>query len=529
MTDENPDSGVDHAGIKPEVLQQLFGTDQLNLDFLRGDFAGYGLVDTGVDGSAEFNTKYRTNDLLTPGHGSWHPDDHLKRGEVPVPDMSKIPFNGTSIDDLVSGLPTGRNEAVSPAPHMDWESFAKIFLDGAVPADHSQTWADGATSVGQAHGVFLSWLNGAEDAAAHPGSHPGDDGWSGETGIAITSTARTFEGTLPGLQTALTTQGKLAKAFVETIKSPKDYVDNYNPVYERWRDYYKLFMAGGPHYDGAANTERATNNLNELRRNFADQGNKIIDYFNTNMSTISSHHPDIAALDAPPQPGTPGSTGPGGPGNPGAGGPGPGGPLPDLPAMPFSAEDLLPKTSETPAAQNQTPAANMAGDAAKQAADAAKGVGDQAQGAAQQAADAANQMLDGLLNKPDSAEVDPALMSGALPLLGPTGAGKGGGGVGGGAKGAGIGVGPRAPSATAANAQTSSGAPATNGSRSGLSGAGAPAAGAPAAGHRGGAGGEKEHKANRALRHARHGLVEDESAVVPVVGEDAQTGDAKPA
>ncbi|KRQ27783.1 hypothetical protein BKG79_15645 [Mycobacteroides chelonae] len=107
----------------------------------------------------------------------------------------------------------------------------------------------------------------------------------------------------------------------------------------------------------------------------------------------------------------------------------------------------------------------------------------------------------------------------------------GGGGAG---KGGGIGAGvaKELPTANPATRMAAGTKPDAAVSRAGLSNAGAagaPGSGAPAAGQRGAAGGDKIHKASKALHHNKHGIFNEAEAVVQVVGaEPEETTPAKP-
>ncbi|MFA4080855.1 hypothetical protein ONA92_03995 [Mycobacteroides salmoniphilum] len=247
--------------------------------------------------------------------------------------------------------------------------------------------------------------------------------------------------------------------------------------------------------------------------------------YNPPIEVISSHHPDIPPKppEVDPNPAanpTPMASSPG---------PGPGGKTP--PGLKLSGlgdpSDWR-ETNDPRDNRNQNQNQNQGLDpssALDAASNAGKEAGDAASKTAESAGKTAQDALSELLKGKDGpGQTGGLLGAGAIPVSavgrnGAAGLGKIGGGsvprVGTGAPPAMPTVKPTEPSVTAtkASAETSaSRASVSNGASSG-SGAGAPHAG-------GGSPAGKVHKTNKALRHDKHGVVDEDVAVVPVVGEE---------
>lgn len=256
--------------------------------------------------------------------------------------------------------------------------------------------------------------------------------------------------------------------------------------------------------------------------------------YNPPIETISSNHPNIPS--APPQidgnpagvptpmasiPGGPGSGTPGGLNTSGLGAP---------------AEGKDPTSNQDP---NQNPSQNQGFDpssASDAANGAAQGAGEAASKAAEGAGSAAKDALKSLLdgkNPADPANANPFLASpvGLNSANLASALGKSGGGAGGGSNIPRIGAGtaPALPTIKLADQAVTSAkaSPDTSASRASVSSGSGSGSGAPHAGHGSSAAG-KEHKANKALRHNKHGVIDEDSAVVPVIGDDPQAPPVPP-
>lgn len=268
--------------------------------------------------------------------------------------------------------------------------------------------------------------------------------------------------------------------------------------------------------------------------NGSDEQKKVVDAFaqktvreayNPPIEVISSNHPNIPS--APPAI----NPNPGGNPTPMASGPGPGGKTPPglkLNGLGDPLSDFR-DTKDPRGDPNQNQNQNQGVDpssALDGASNAAKEAGDAASKAAEGAGGAAKDALSELLNGKDSAGQPGGLLgAGAIPVSaagrnGAAGLGKIGGGsvprVGTGANPAMPAVKPAEPSVTPTKAGTDTSASRASVSNGSGSGSGS---GAPHAGQGGGAAG-KVHKTNKALRHDKHGVVDEDAAVVPVVGEE---------
>ncbi|TEA06107.1 hypothetical protein [Mycobacteroides salmoniphilum] len=253
----------------------------------------------------------------------------------------------------------------------------------------------------------------------------------------------------------------------------------------------------------------------------------VRDAYNPPIEEISSNHPAIpsAPPDVDPTPaGTP---------TPMASGPGPGGKTPQglkLNGLGDPLSDFRDtKDPRDNPNQNQNQNQNQGVDpssALDGASNAAKEAGDAASKAAEGAGGAAKDALSELLNGKDGPGQPGGLLgAGAIPVSaagrnGAAGLGKIGGGsvprVGTGATPAMPAVKPTEPSVTPTKAGTDTSASRASVSNGSSGGSGS---GAPHAGQGGGAAG-KVHKTNKALRHDKHGVVDEDAAVVPVVGEE---------
>ncbi|QCH25762.1 hypothetical protein [Mycobacteroides salmoniphilum] len=249
----------------------------------------------------------------------------------------------------------------------------------------------------------------------------------------------------------------------------------------------------------------------------------IHNFYNPMINTVNGNQPDVQATppQADPSPGGP-------PTNPlASGGPGPGGGIPSIPQIPNIPSTKTPST-KTPSTDqsSQNGAANAAQQAAQQAGNTAQQAAQAAQQAGQQGAQAAQQALDQLLKGQPGGKDNPEGLlglgsnglAGAKPAGGVGVGGGKGGGVGGGA-GSGKGLAAANPAARTV-AATKLDTPVSRASLSNTGANGAAGSGAPAAGQRGGAGGDKIHKAAKALRHDKHGVIAESDAVVQVIGEE---------
>ncbi|OBK28169.1 hypothetical protein A5634_21075 [Mycobacterium asiaticum] len=377
----------------------------------------------------------------------------------------------------------------------------------AVPADPIPTYFDGYKAVqdvterGPGNTGWDGTINSINDRLQRAVKSL-DSGIEGQFGDALRANLQRSFHVLDQMRDHARTMEILVDAFFNDLATTKK---NFAQNWELYRQAMK-------NPDDPTSKER----LNELNALVAP----IMAQYRPPIDTIAQSHPSItSALPEVASPG-PGRGGPGG-GSPG----GPGGGVPvGLPRGGLNTGDIPALASPNGGGPDHAKAPSMPQiptDAANGAADAAKQAGDQAQKAGGQAADAGQKALDALTG----AQRGDGLPAGVLGLgpKGLPGAAKTGGGTagrGGGGTGGREAPNLKAPAkvATSANA----GSTAAQASRAGVSGAGAPgAAGAPAAGHRG-AGGDKTHKASKALRSAKHGeeVVGEADAVTSVIGEE---------
>ncbi|WP_205874002.1 hypothetical protein [Mycobacterium camsae] len=380
-----------------------------------------------------------------------------------------------------------------------------------VAVQHHEIWSRIGQSLQQARDAFQATIDRLKNSQK----------FTGATATALFQHAADSLGYLGSLADAAHRMDPLVDAFSRDISETRDwFISMHNSI-------EKALGNGGVYSNNPAAQDEMYSFVNA-------QAQRVIQtFYNPPIEWISQSHPDMSA--SAPQVGGPAA----GPRSPALGGWSPGGPSPGgsgAPGIPslsgLHASDPPPGQPDAPAATTPTNALPGLDAAAEGAGDAAQGAGQQAQNAAGQAGNAANQALGDLSKGARNGAAD--LPEGVLGL-GPhglkgvtTGAGSGRGGGGGGGTGA------HSPSASKPSAQVTQGTravTAAQASRAGVgAGAGTPGAGAPVAGQRG-AGADKEHKANRALRHAKHGeeVIGDVEAVVPVVGgEGHESGAATP-
>ena len=384
----------------------------------------------------------------------------------------------------------------------EWLNAYVTALNALKPASqnldgHAGDWADLHRDVIQAHDDFRDWLNGTLNDA---------DGWRGATATAIVHKALDSLKNVREIAMAANTVGILTEAFAGVMTGTR------NLIVGREQEYINQVLKCSE----GSTPETRKDKENELNV-FAQ--NVINTVYNPTIKDIGGKHPKIST--AVPTVGAPGGGGPpanfGGGGGGGAGGLKPGGlGTPELPSLNGLGGPTDPVGDQQGAPTTPTGAPQGGGGSGD-------GAGDAAKNAAGKAGDAANQAMN-QGQKPGQQNPAGRLPEGVLGL-GPKGL-KGvakAGGAGGARVGGGAADQARRPAAKPASqlAPTTKATASVPVSRAGVSGTGPAGAGTPAAGHRGGAAG-KEHKANKALRHAKHGqqVVGDAEAVLPVIGDE---------
>jgi hypothetical protein len=427
---------------------------------------------------------------------------------LPTPKSGPTGFGGTRLSELNSADPKQHLQSRKQVSG-EWVNDYVTALNAIKPASanldaHAQDWQTLQDRVVESRDAFRHWLEGT---ASDPG------GWRGSTATAIVEKATQSLTKLDELASAASVMGIVTQAFAGAITGTRDLIAG------REQEYLDQVV----NCSQGSTPETRRDKENELNV-FAQQ--VIRDLYNPTIEDIGGKHPTLSA--AVPTAGIPG----GGPGSAGlgrgGGGGGAGGIKPGglgTPALPGLGG---PGGPTDPAADQQGPPTMPSG-SPQGGGDPAGGAGDAAKNAAGQAGNAASQAMG------KAGQQNPAgrLPEGVLGLgpKGLKGAVKTGGA--GGARGAGgAGAAQTRGPATKPGAQlapTSKAVTSVPTSRAGVSSTGAAGgAGTPAAGHRGGAAG-KEHKVNKALRHAKHGqeVVGDAEAVLPVIGDEPK--DAVPA
>lgn len=449
--------------------------------------------------------KWPVDPHADPYHGDLEP---IPAGSVPDLDNSYI--GNTLLQSVVNPKGTeAAGMAARPVPLQHIDTFEQGY-DALMPAqddvavNHRTIWENIAKALKQAQEEF------ARDIAAQM------TGFGGDTAKNMFGKATASLDYLASLSSASDRMNVLVDTFSRDMSETKHwFVSNYDKL---TKEDVPNATWGKPEKDWPAIIDGLLQQYNREAQHV------IREFYNPPIDRISKSHPDMSP--SPPQmAGQPPVAAPSGGSPPGglrSGGLG----TPQMPSLPGPGA-LGPTDPATGQPASPTMPANALqgiGDAAKGAGDAANSAGQQAQNAAGQAGNAANQALGQI---PKGGQTGPAALPEGVLGLGPkglkspttagSGGGRGGGSGGAAARGpAGMATGQATPASKAATS--------VQASRASVSpGAGGAGAGAPVAGQRGAAGADKEHKASKALRNAKHGqeVIGETDAVVAVLGDEA--------
>lgn len=463
-----------------------------------------------------------------PPDGPWtvgDADDPYSKDHGPIDPLTMIigvsPSN--SSPDQKSFRPQIGPDGLLQANKSDLDNLNNQFHDSRLPQS--------AKHVDLAHVLhFMDGYNGIIGANDSDAVAPGVDDWNAAADELNNAVAalNVLSANRFGLK------GHAVNMILDKVNLLKDSITPTAVAARRMTLISKMFANDVGQTKAWFNTEGLKDmaqNGSQDQKTWADQAAQMtVRYtYNPPIDTISSNHPDIPS--APPQidgnpagvP-TPMASTPGGPG-----GGVPAGLNTSGLGAPVDGKDTSDPTNNQDS--NQNPSQNQgfdpssAGDAAS---GAAQGAGDAASKAADGAGSAAQDALKSLLdgkNPGDPANANPFLASpvGLNSANLASALGKGAGGGGSGLPRIGAGTAPALPTIKPADqpvtsTKASPDASASRASVSSSSGSGS-GSGAPHAGHGASAAG-KEHKANKALRHNKHGVIDEEAAVVPVIGDD---------
>lgn len=500
----NPDYGDDELMQMTEGLGSTGKNSKRNRDALQkmlGDGKAHG-----VDGSEESSGNYLRPDSF---QASKFLQNQFK-------DPYKVPGEGPDLAYVNDSPP-----AKDPNPSTIEDLYNKF--NGAIPpGDYDvNSWEAIRAKLGTAENELSTWLESAKRSA----DSKDGNGWAGSAGDAVRGYLGQFKGLTTSLEACANNMRCAYQAYRDSI------VDIQDPV----RKYYKLYLqALNAYYTQYQNGDITAGEYNQRKRWLDDDARKSIEILmNAYHQRIveAAKYPAVDKVTPPEAPAQVGGPGPGpGPG-PGGGG------VPKMPAMPDLNKLLNNKNlANTPQKDNPASSIQPLTDAAQKGmeglSDAASKASDAGQGALQAGLDGVKQLADSLTNG------NPAGLNEGALNLGPgglAGLGKLGGGLTGtGKAGGGGGAGTRAPvmpktgvqMAEATKAATGTPSASRAGLAAGAGSAGAPGAGAPAAGRGAGGGGDKEHKASKALRSKTNGEavagVADAAAVIPVVGGESE-------
>lgn len=408
--------------------------------------------------------------------------------------------------------------ARDPNPSSIEEMYNKF--NGARVPDDVHIWQTIGTRLGTAGNELSTWLSTAQRYA----DSKDGNGWGGQAGDAVRGYLGQFKGLTKSLEICAKNMRCAYQAYRDSVNIREDVCKSYKLYVQVLNGYYTQ-------YENNAITADEYN----LRKGWLDD-----DYRKVVETLMNAYHERIVeaakypAVDKVAPPEAPAQVAGPGPGP----GPGPGGGgVPKVPATPDLSKLLNNKNiANTPQKDNPASSIQPLTDAAQKGmeglSDAASKASDAGQGALQAGLDGVKQLADSLTNG------NPAGLNEGALNLGPgglAGLGKlGGGPTGTGKAGGGGGAGTRAPvmpktgvqMAEATKAATGTPSASRAGLAAGAGSAGAPGAGAPAAGRGAGGGGDKEHKASKALRSKTNGEavagVTDAAAVIPVVGGESE-------